>query len=220
MPTRRPPPGKGSYAGPLIQSRSASGWHPWSSSGARGCAQRYLVDAAGFKHVKQVRHVLVGALFVGADVNEQSRISTVLKLQDFRQVREAHPFAAHHVLALRAYLDGADILRVDFFVIGDVAGGQLEIKALFQQRRGNDEDNQQHERQIEQRSDIDVTQRYQRIALRKSAHQRFSAISVIDPSLPSTLSPCAIPIPGRSCPVLLSIRASCVPTSCSQTSTE
>ena len=46
--------------------------------------------------------------------------------------------------------------------------GNCKSMFCFQQRAGDDEDDQQHERQVQQRRDVDFAQRHQRIALGKA----------------------------------------------------
>lgn len=48
--------------------------------------------------------------------------------------------------------------------------GQLQLKASIEQRSGDDENNEQHERQIEQGGDVEIAQSHQRVALGKAAH--------------------------------------------------
>ena len=104
-------------------------------------------------------------LFVGADIDDHLRGAFMFGSQAGGDLIEAYPVASDHVLALHADLDCFDVPGIDFAVILNVPGWKSEIEALFEQGRGNYENDEQHEGEVQQRSDVDVTQRDQRVAL-------------------------------------------------------
>src|SRR5581483_1606597 len=97
---------------------------------------------------------------------QQIRITAKVCRQPLPDLGQLHGVGVQNVVALGTDFHCANVLFLQLIAVclSDTRG-QLEIQSLFQQRRGDDEDDQQHERQIEQRSDIDVTQHHQRIAL-------------------------------------------------------
>src|SRR5206468_12065828 len=54
---------------------------------------------------------------------------------------------------------------------------QLQLQSLLKQRGRNDKDNQQDERQVEQRRDVDFAQRHQVAALGEAAHGQESSLA-------------------------------------------
>lgn len=90
-----------------------------------------------------------------------------------RDLGQAYHFSIYDVLSLLVYLNGPNVFRIYLLRIDDHSSRQLEIDPLLQQGRRDDENDEQDKRQIQQRSDIDIAQRDQRIPLRKSTHFKF-----------------------------------------------
>ena len=77
---------------------------------------------------------------------------------------ERQRLVVEHVAARLIHLDGANVVPVQRPVRLSAAG-EVERQALLEQRRGDHENNQQHERQVDERRDVEVAQRDQRVAL-------------------------------------------------------
>src|SRR5208283_5583944 len=75
-----------------------------------------------------------------------------------------------HVSSVLVNFQYADVFPADRLVGGSPAR-KLQTHALLQQRSGDHEDDQQHKRQVQQRRDVDVRQRHQRVALGETSHQ-------------------------------------------------
>src|SRR2546430_2356434 len=84
-------------------------------------------------------------------------------------LRQGHTLAIERVISLRTDFQRPEILFPQR-PVRFAARRQLQLEPLLEERRGDDEDDEQHERQVEQRRDVDVAQRHQRTALREAAH--------------------------------------------------
>src|SRR5882762_3771562 len=84
-------------------------------------------------------------------------------------LRQGHALAIECVIPLRTDFQRPEILFPQRSV-RFAARRQFQLEPLLEERRGDDEDDEQHERQVEQRRDVDVAQRHQRTALREAAH--------------------------------------------------
>ena len=71
---------------------------------------------------------------------------------------------AHIAAARLVHRDGAEGGLVQR-PVRLAAAGQIQREAMLEQRRGDHEDDQQHKRQVDERRDVEVAQRNQRVAL-------------------------------------------------------
>jgi len=92
----------------------------------------------------------VRPILVGADVNNEVRIRAGFPRQPRGQLPKAHALFVEHINTRRADFDGADVALINFFVRLAHAFWKFEVDALLQQGRGDDEDDEQHEREVEQ----------------------------------------------------------------------
>ena len=80
------------------------------------------------------------------------------------QLRQIHALFVERINAGVADFDGADVALFNL-PVRLAAAREFKIDALFQQRRGDDENNEQHECKVEQRRDVDFAQRHEMTAL-------------------------------------------------------
>lgn len=118
--------------------------------------------------IEQLGDQVIARVFVGADVNDEIWIGIKILGQLSDDLRQGLLPFIERIVTRVGDLNGADIAFIQF-LFGLAAVGQVHIDTLLQQRRGDDEDDEQHEREVEERSDIDITQRDQRVALGKSS---------------------------------------------------
>ena len=78
---------------------------------------------------------------------------------------QRHFFSGHDVRTVARNLDHSPLIFGGRVLIFLAARGQIQLDALLQKRCGDHENDQQHERQIQQRRDVDVAERHQGIAL-------------------------------------------------------
>ena len=72
-------------------------------------------------------------------------------------------------VAIAGDFDGPDVGFVQL-LFARAAARQFQFDTLLQQRGGDDEDDEQHERQVQQRRDVDFTQRHEMTALAEASH--------------------------------------------------
>jgi len=134
-----------------------------------GSSQREPGDVVPLTAINDVQEIFVLARLIRADIDEE--VGVLAKGGDEFLLDLVNP---HHMPAQRHLAGGADVHGADVglleFVVGATALRERQVQALLKQRRGDDENDQEHERQIQQRRDVDVTQRHERIALGKAAH--------------------------------------------------
>ncbi len=102
---------------------------------------------------------------VGAQVDDQFGIITKRIYEFCFELASRQPVTLHPILTRRRNLYDADIVAVDIARVGFATGGKLHVDRLLQQWACDDENNEEHERKVEQRGDVDFVQRHQRIAL-------------------------------------------------------
>ena len=94
------------------------------------------------------------------------------RLQDFEaafQFRQIHPFFFKERVTGFVDLDGMDLLGVDGLA-GRVGCRDRHIDAFFEERRRDHEDDEQDERQVQERRDVDFAQGAVRGSLAESLH--------------------------------------------------
>jgi len=109
--------------------------------------------------------ILHPAVLIGSDVNDDIGIELIILNQRSDELIQPHDLPVQGVFALRIDLHRPHVALINFLVGLPRCFWQVQRQTFFEERRGDDEDDEQHEREVEQRSDINFTQRDQRTAL-------------------------------------------------------
>ncbi len=107
--------------------------------------------------------------FIGANIDGHFGIALGLARQKLFQLGEVVAPALNDIAALGIDFNSPDLVFAD----GDffrAAGREIEAQALFKQRGGNDENNQQDEGKVQEWSDIDLVESDKVILLGKAPH--------------------------------------------------